>query len=148
MPRSPVRGVKQTVRNIRSMRSIQRPISEASRFALLPMASSAKSNLVSNGNIKTGELARSIKVKKLKGSKTGVDYVVGATGKGIKKAHLVEFGTDPHWQPKRGRMHPGARAFPFLTPAFEDNDDVAVKRFGKKIGPALEAQAARLGRRR
>lgn len=40
-----------------------------------------------------------------------------------KTAHLVEFGTKPHRQPKhwwfRNTGHPGATAKPFLEPAFE-----------------------------
>lgn len=36
-----------------------------------------------------------------------------------KIAHLVEYGTAPHYQPRRGVMHPGARPKPFMRPAFE-----------------------------
>ena len=40
-------------------------------------------------------------------------------GRGMKLAHLVEFGTAPHWQPGLKIMHPGASAYPFARPAFE-----------------------------
>lgn len=44
-----------------------------------------------------------------------------------KIAHLVEFGTAPHWQPGRGVMHPGAKPEPFARPAFEETkEDVAM----------------------
>lgn len=51
-----------------------------------------------------------------------------------KIAHLVEFGTAPHWQPRRfgGWMHPGARAKPFFRPAFESTKTVVVTEFGKR----------------
>lgn len=46
-------------------------------------------------------------------------FWVSFTRRARKIAHLVEFGTAPHWQPNRHNMHPGARAFPFFRPAFE-----------------------------
>lgn len=50
-----------------------------------------------------------------------------------KIAHLVEFGTAPHWQPnyRGGWMHPGARPKPFARPAFEQNKEETLSRLGR-----------------
>lgn len=48
-------------------------------------------------------------------------------------AHLVEFGTAPHAQPNRGIMHPGARAFPFFRPAFEETKDEVSRSVGARV---------------
>lgn len=148
MPKSGVYGHKQTARSLRRLgRSMRRPVGEASRKALQPVLADAKSNLRANNSYKRGVLFKSMKIRRLKSSGAKITWTVSATGKGVGIAHLVEFGTEPHWQPKRGRMHPGARPFPFLTPAFIDNDDLAIRIFGQEIGPAIELQALRLASR-
>ncbi|WP_370677639.1 hypothetical protein [Pleomorphomonas sp. PLEO] len=50
-----------------------------------------------------------------------------------KIAHLVEYGTAPHWQPnyRGGWMHPGARPKPFARPAFEQNKEETLSRLGR-----------------
>lgn len=126
---------------------MQRPVSEASRKALAPVLRDAKSNLRSNGSIITGALYRGMVIR-LKGKKPGsVTHHVAASGEAVGEAHLVEFGTEEHWQPKRGQMHPGAQAKPFLEPAFVSNEKTAVKIFGDSLGPAIERQADRLSKR-
>lgn len=153
---SKVTGIKQTARNIRRMASVAAPINAASRFALIPMLKDAKANLGTykanryepGPNIVTGDLQKSMAIRLVKKSRAMTQNAVTATGKGIKKAHLVEFGTDPHWQPKRKVMHPGAQPFPFLTPAYHKNDVEAVKRFGASIGEALRQQASRMSKKR
>jgi len=152
MAKSRVEGVRETVRSIRRMTNMQRPISEASRYALMPMLAAAKSNLrvhksyryEPGPNVVTGKLLKGMAIRKDKSSRTIQRHVVAATGKAIRIAHLVEFGTDPHWQPRRMRMHPGAKPFPFLTPAFHRHDDEAVSRFGQRIVLALESHARRV----
>lgn len=62
-------------------------------------------------------------------------------------AHLVEFGTAPHWQPRRMRMHPGARPFPFFRPAFEANKHIAAEIFGKSMWSVIRSTALRFGTR-
>ena len=109
-----------------------RPIGEASRFALQPIKLAAQRNLGNStptnyrgvpGGLEYGELAKSLTIRKVKRAPKGqIQHHVTASGKGVGKAHLVEFGTEPHWQPRRGVMHPGAKAFPFLTPAYEAHD--------------------------
>ena len=154
MAKSQVKGHKQVARSLRSMMRMQRPVGEASRYALKPVLDDAKANLAApkagrpSGNIITGELIASMKIRQLKKTKSETQTVVAATDKGIKKAHLVEFGTDPHWQPKRGVMHPGARPFPFLTPAFYKNEGTVKDRMSDRLVVAIENQAKRLNRRR
>lgn len=122
---------------------MQRPTSEASRFALKPILAASKANLMANGSYEEGILFRGMKIRQKGKTRTSNSHAVTATGKAVGEAHLVEFGTDPHWQPRRGVMHPGARPKPFLGPAYADHDQEAVKRFGQEMGPAMERLAAR-----
>ncbi len=149
MARSGVRGVKRTVRNIRKLgTTMRRPVAEASRAALRPILKSAKSKLTKNGSAKRGVLRKGMVIRQKKSRKGSIETVVAAKGRARSIAHLVEFGTDPHWQPKRGVMHPGADPKPFLTPAYEENEKQSIEKFGEVIGPAIERQAERLNRRK
>ncbi len=67
-------------------------------------------------------------------------YWVAFKGRGRRIAHLVEFGTRPHWQPKRfgGVMHPGARAYPFFRPAYEAKKNEVLRVFGNQIWQIIE----------
>lgn len=60
-------------------------------------------------------------------------YWIAFARRARKLAHLVEFGTAPHWQPKRGIMHPGARAFPFFRPAFESTKHLVVSIISNRV---------------
>ena len=60
-------------------------------------------------------------------------YWVTFTKRARYIAHLVEFGTAPHPQPNRGIMHPGARAFPFFRPAFEETKEGVGKSIGARV---------------
>lgn len=59
------------------------------------------------------------------------------TKRARKIAHLVEFGTAPHAQPNRGIFHPGARAFPFFRPAFEETKEGVGKAMGVRVWAAI-----------
>lgn len=149
---SRVEGAEHVAAAFRIMADAQRPVSEASRYGLSPVLKDSKANLQTfkptryepGPNVVTGELKRSMVIRKNKARKGYSEYVVAAQGKARKKAHLVEFGTDPHYQPKRRRWHPGAQPFPFLTPAFEKNRDAVVDRFGDRIILEIEKQAERI----
>lgn len=54
-------------------------------------------------------------------------------------AHLVEFGTAPHWQPnwRGGWMHPGARPKPFFRPAFEEKKQDVATIFGQRMWASM-----------
>jgi HK97 gp10 family phage protein len=96
------------------------------RRAGAPIRAEAKSLVP----VKSGELKRSIRT-----------YVsvrrFGGTGRVESReryAHLVELGTKPHYQTrklkhekrKRRVKHPGAKAKPFLRPAFDNRRDQSV----------------------
>lgn len=148
MVQSGVYGHRETARALRRLgRQISRPVGEASRPALKPVLKGAKENLRANSSVKRGVLLRSMKIRKLKSSAAKITWAVSATGRGVGIAHLVEFGTEPHWQPKRRQHHPGATPKPFLTPSYVQHGDDAIKIFGRHIGPAMELQARRLAAR-
>jgi HK97 gp10 family phage protein len=139
---SKVFGYRETSQAIRKLaRMPQGIVGRASRKALSPILRSAKANLRRNKSYKRGVLSRSLVVRKLKGSTSLSQWVVAASGRGVGISHFVEFGTAPHWQPRRGRMHPGARAKQFLTPAFEAHDDQAVKIMVGELGRGIMAYA-------
>ncbi len=68
------------------------------------------------------------------------EYWVSFKGRGRKLAHLVEYGTAPHWQPNRfgGIWHPGARQLPFFRPAFESKKHDAVTILAAGIWDLIE----------
>lgn len=60
----------------------------------------------------------------------------------VRYAHLVEFGTRPHFQPKRGRMHPGTKAQPFFYPAYRAHRKRVKARITRAINRAVKRLAA------
>jgi len=56
-------------------------------------------------------------------------YWIGFIKRARYIAHLVEFGTAPHYQPRRGIHHPGARPKPFFRSAYEQNRDGVLTTF-------------------
>ncbi|MCW1844126.1 HK97-gp10 family putative phage morphogenesis protein [Prosthecomicrobium hirschii] len=77
-------------------------------------------------------------------------FWVGFKGRARKIAHLVEFGTKPHWQPKwrGGWMHPGARAKPFMRSAFEAKKREVLDVFAKLCGQVIAGSFKPVGRRK
>jgi len=146
--RSKVTGVRHTSRALGQMgKNLLQPVNEASRFSLRQIVSQARKNLKANGSSITGELAKSLTVKRdPKSPKSKPRHVVGprSDSPAVRRAHLVEFGTAPHFQPELNRLHPGAAAHPFLTPAYEAEKETVVKRFGQRFGQAVDKRAKRL----
>lgn len=154
----PVRGAKETSRALRELsKQVAVPLAATSRFALQPTLKAARSNAKSlHLKESTGTLAASLVIKqKPRTSKVNPTFQVGpdsgyqrATQFGsrrpVRYAHLIEFGTAPHYQPGRGVVHPGTAPHPFLTPAYHSTKAEVVKRFGAKIGPEMEKRAAKL----
>ncbi|WP_147377676.1 HK97 gp10 family phage protein [Mesorhizobium waimense] len=141
-------------------RQIAVPLGATSRFALQPTLRAAKANVRALPlKESTGTLAASLVIKqKPRTSKVNPTFQVGpnaavqrATQYGsrrpVRYAHLIEFGTAPHYQPERGAVHPGTRPMPFLTPAYFATREDVVKRFGQKIGPEMEKRAAKLAKK-
>ena len=154
----PVRGARETASALRKLSQyVSVPLNSASRFALAPALSAAKSNAKAlPSEEKTGTLAASLTIKRdPKSPKLNPKHRVGPASnyerdtqygkrRPVKYAHLLEFGTAPHYQPGRGVTHPGSRAEPFLTPAYLSTREEVVQRFGKRIGPEMEKRAAQL----
>lgn len=123
-----------------------RPVDEASRFALQPILKAAKAN-TEHASVKKALVLK----KDRKASKAMPTHEVGGDPKNpdYRLMHLLEFGTEPHVNAGQfaGTQHPGTTAQPFLTPAYEEHGQEAIKRFGQKIGPSIEKQAARLAKK-
>lgn len=85
--------------------------------ALVPMQEAAKENLVANKSVHRKVLYNGIDIEHRSDDVTILGLKKGAA----PIAHLVEWGTAPHYQPNRngGSMHPGAAPHPFMVPAFE-----------------------------
>lgn len=145
---SKVSGFRETARALRRAAQFPRKqVSTASRKALRPMLAKAKANLKGQGSYHRGVLFRSMRIRKLKSSSAVSNWVIAPTGRGVGIAHLVEGGTRPHWQPNRGIMHPGAKAKPFLEPAFFDHDDDAVRILTHELGAGLVRYASQVAYR-
>ena len=135
---SKVTGFRETARAIRKVAQYPKmKVGAASRKALTPMLKATRANLKTNRSYHRGVLSRSMKIRKLKTTSALSEWVLAATGRGVGIAHLVEGGTRPHWQPKRMMMHPGAKAKPFLEPAYFANDDEAVKILAMELGAGM-----------
>lgn len=142
---SKVTGHRQTAAAIRRLAQFPRgKVGAASRKALAPMLAKAKANLKANKSYKRGVLYRSMAIRKLRGSSSLSQWVIAATGRGVSIAHLVEFGTAPHWQPRRGVLHPGARRKPFLEPAFDVHADAATKTMLEELTLEIILRARRV----
>lgn len=107
--------------------------------------------------VETGSLKKSLgqKVKNYRRSKT-VTSVVGArskrydTDKGRRNpayyAHLVELGVSPHRTGKKGGMHPGFAAAPFMRPAWDAAAPRARQAVIDKMQQVFEKEAAAVGK--
>ncbi len=151
MAGSRVTGAKDIAANFkRASGGLQTPINAASRKALRPMLAEAKKNLKANGSVESGDLLKSLAIKRdTKAPKMQTRFVIGPDPKktrGHGKAHLVELGSAPHMI---GNVsHPGASPKPFLRPAFDETQAKTVKIFGDSIGPEVEKAIARKARKK
>lgn len=95
-----------------------------------------------------GHLDQGVVIRKIDNPARNVrTFWVSFTKRARYLAHLVEFGTAPHWQPNRRQMHPGARPKPFATPAFESTKSEVVAGLGKRTWSLIAGAASRFGRR-
>lgn len=91
-------------------------------------------------SVRKGNLRKTIRVTtRVSKGVVVVQVKAGNPKKGVFYAHLVEGGTKPHTiRPHRGKRlkigpafflkveHPGSRARPFMTPAFNEHTDAAI----------------------
>lgn len=145
---SKVTGYRETARAIRRVAQFPRQkVGPASRKALTPMLVKTRANLRKNKSYRRGVVSRSMRIRKLKSTTALSVWTLAATGRGVSVAHLVEGGTARHWQPKRKQMHPGAKAKPFLEPAFYDHDDDAIRIMAVELGVGMIRFAAQVAYR-
>ncbi len=80
-----------------------------------------------------GHLDENIAFKQVKTkgkSRKTTSFAIGGVGRGRQLLHLLEFGTKPHWQPRRQSLHPGARRFPIMRPSYEAHSETVPRQFG------------------
>lgn len=142
--------LKKALSGIRS--SVMVGVDKDIRDALEPMRRTAQVNAtrlrVPGPTPRGGHLDQGVVVRKIPKSGPLVrTFWVSFTRRARYLAHLVEFGTAPHYQPKRKIMHPGARPKPFFTPAFEMTKSETLAILGKRTWARIEQTALRFGRR-
>lgn len=73
-------------------------------------------------------------------------YRLGATRRARYLLHLLEFGTQMHFQPRfrGGWWHPGARAHPSLIPSYDEEKGRVPQTFGRLIGQSMAAKISKL----
>lgn len=108
--------------------------------------------------VKSGDLRNSIRVSVRVSTKAGrIDGTVKAGDRKAFYAHMVEFGTQRHVIKARkggmlnigGRLvsqvdHPGARAKPFMRPAFDKAGQASITAFADYIRKRLPTEVAKL----
>lgn len=105
----------------------------ARRAGLEPFVDAARLQLAANGSNRSGKLSAALGI-----AEKGRDTSAAGPLRGKRHStvgHLVEFGTAPHYQPNRngGTMHPGAKAAPFMRPAYEMTKAQIVVRAGETL---------------
>lgn len=127
-------------------------LAQEQRKALVPVRTAVKRSLRRGAGRRYGFLARAYVIRSGGRRGTVSTMILGVSKKRygkyypVRYAHLVEFGTKPHWQPRLGRMHPGARKIPHLRPAWEQNRKRVVDSFGRGLTLAVEKEARRIAR--
>ena len=140
MARSEVRGQREVARTLRGMASAITPAvkRQVAQDALEPMQDLARQNFVANGSMKTGVIPQNIVIVH-----SERESKLTMSGTGASLGHLIELGTDPHEQPNRGIVHPGAEPKPFMRPAFDEGRATALQRAKQTVWAALAKVAGR-----
>lgn len=73
-------------------------------------------------------------------------YRLGGTRRARYLLHLLELGTQAHFQPRfrGGWWHPGARAHPSLIPSYDEEKSKVPESFGRRISLVMAGKIARL----
>lgn len=149
-----VKGDRELLRNLAVMSRViaARDIDAGIQTALRPMEEQTRRNAFALRQPRRkaprgGHLDEGVVTVRRKSMGLRREWWVSFRKRAIKIAHLVEFGTRPHWQPRRfgGWMHPGARPRYFFTRAFEAKRKEAVTGFSRAIWLRIESAAMRLG---
>lgn len=151
LARAIVKGDKETIANMRrAYNSVGgRFLDQTLRESLEPMRDETERNARERRQVgynpPGGHLDEGVVIAKRDGrSALNRTYWISFKKRARKIAHLVEYGTAPHHQPKRGIMHPGARPFPFFRPAFEARkhdvvNEVSVRTWNRIRGSLIGA---------
>ena len=124
---------------------------KARQAGLKPILDDAVTFIQANVSVESRALIGAVAVAEERRNTSVVGIRHGRRGRlnrnPARTAHLVEFGTAPHWQPNRfgGIMHPGAKPYPFMRPALEKNRLLAAQLYAETALGAVLATAARLG---
>jgi hypothetical protein len=162
MAKAVLRGDKQLRQNIKVLQEAftGAAIDDAIYHALVPLVEETKKNarpLRDHAGKypgfpdpreprKGGHLDEGVVSRRVRGEKRIRVWWVSFTRRAKKLAHLVEFGTAPHFQPRfrRGFAHPGARPRPFFRPAFETSARSVLAKLRHQVEVRLLELAARL----
>jgi len=143
----PVNGVDPLSRALRALANVptNADARRARKKALKPYIDAYITNLIANDSKRTGALIASLGTADKDRNTTAAGPVKGR--KHATVGHLVEFGTAPHLQPRRGIFHPGARPKPAARPAFEATKAEVMKILGDEmvgvIDKAIKKAASR-----
>lgn len=147
----PVRGDKELVAALRVLsrglpgKDIDDAVREAADPMLQAWRQNAKEHRQPGRRPKGGHVDEGIEFRRQTGgSRTRRRYLMGGMRRALSLLHLLEFGTRPHHQPKRGIFHPGARAFPVGRRAFDEHKDGIPERFGRAVWHRMQAMVMRL----
>lgn len=96
----------------------------------------------SGGHVDEGIVIRKSRVS----SKAKRAYKLGATRRARFLLHLVEYGSQSHWQPvfRGGFQHPGARPHPSLTPSFDEESNKVPRTFGSLLWTNMAKKISRM----
>lgn len=136
-------------------------VDTAAKTAMKPMVDDAKQRARRNRNFigkwpgfpqpakNRRHLDQGLVFRKVKSSPARRSYRFGATGRARRIAHLVEWGSVPHFQPnfRGGWQHPGAQRSPFMVPAFEAHKSQVVGQMGKEMWQIIQRKVTELERR-
>lgn len=156
--------MSKTIRKIKGGSELQKALSSLParmernllRAGLRAGANVIRNEARQNINSRTGELAKSVRVSTRSRGGTVTASVKAGNAKAFY-AHMVEFGTAPHMLYKGANnksavlniagalvsakvKHPGAKAAPFLRPAFDAKQAEAVRAVGERIKQRLEKE--------
>lgn len=160
--RPALRGDKELRRNLRRLTDLYSGpvLDDAIQYALTPLELKVQSNARKMRDYpgkwptfptpatppRGGHLDEGVASRRVYGSKKKRTWWTGMTKRARKLAHLVEFGTKPHFQKRfrGGFNHPGARPSPFFRPAFESSKHEVLGRFSRRVQVVLYRATARM----
>jgi len=155
----PVSGDRELVAALRILgrglppSALDRAMTKAATPMLADAREKAKQHRQPGRRPKGGHLDEGLVLRRnKKSSAQRREFIIGGINRARFLIPWLEYGTAPHFQPRRfgGIMHPGARAFPFMRPAYETNKDDVRPIFAHEIMQTLQAMIMKLpkGRRR